>query len=196
MRSAMANRDTKDRRSSVDERIRQTATLLLARIDEGDERAEEELFELIHADLHAQAARLPDGSPAPQATDLVHAAYERLFQDGSGRWENRRHYLRVSAHALRAILVDHARAGRSSPGREDPIDRLVAEFERRFVGILPLDESLRALEQEDPRAASVVELRLFAGLTLGEVAGVLRYPMRTIERDWTFARIRLRGSIR
>jgi RNA polymerase sigma factor (TIGR02999 family) len=186
----------------VDEKTRNTVTVLLRQIEAGDRRAEDQLFELVYADLHRQAerflARLP-ASATLGSTDLVHEAYAKLFVGDAGKWENRRHFLGVAAKAMRSILVDHARsrgrAKRSPAGDRVALDSVVAKFEEKMIDILDLDETLTALAKEDARAAQVVELRLFAGLSVAEVAGVLQVPKRTVERDWTFARIRLRRLI-
>ncbi|MDH3591454.1 MAG: ECF-type sigma factor [Planctomycetota bacterium] len=186
----------------MDERTRSTATLLLRQLEDGDDGAEEQLFELVYADLHRQAERCLVGQPASQtlqSTDLVHEVYAKLFVGEVGKWENRRHFLGVAAKAMRSILVDHARARhrakRSPPGERVALDSLVARFEERTLDVLALEAALCQLAEEDTRAARVVELRLFAGLSVSEVAGVLQLPKRTIERDWTFARIRLRRLI-
>lgn len=183
----------------VDENTRNTVTLLLRQIESGDRGAEDQLFELVYADLHRQAERCLRGQPASRtlhSTDLVHEAYAKLFVGDAGKWENRRHFLGVAAKAMRSILVDHARsrhrAKREPPGDRLALDNVVAKFEQRVIDILDLDEALSILASDDPRAAQVVELRLFAGLSVTEIAGVLQVPKRTIERDWTFARLRLR----
>jgi len=183
----------------VDEKTKHTVTLLLRQIEDGDNGAEDQLFELVYADLHREAghciARLPIAETL-QSTDLVHEVYAKLFVGDAGKWENRRHFLGVAAKAMRSILVDHARAKqrakRTPPGERDALDSLVTKFEDRAINVLELDDALCKLADEDSRAARVVELRIFAGLTVSEVAGVLQVPKRTIERDWTFARIRLR----
>ena len=191
-----------NRTELVDDRTKHTVTLLLRQIGDGDDEAEDQLFELVYADLHRQADRAIAGRPLSdslQSTDLVHEVYAKLFVGEGGKWENRRHFLGVAAKAMRSILVDHARAKRRAkrtpPGERAALDSLVTKFEDRVIDVLDLDAALCELAKEDARAARVVELRLFAGLTMSEVAGVLQLPKRTIERDWTFARIRLKRLI-
>ena len=186
----------------LDEKTKHTVTLLLRQISDGDDEAEDQLFELVYADLHREAGRVNAGRPLSdtlQNTDLVHEVYAKLFVGDGGKWENRRHFLGVAAKAMRSILVDHARAKRRAkrtpPGERAALDSVVTKFEDRAIDVLDLDAALVSLAEEDARAARVVELRLFAGLTMSEVAGVLQLPKRTIERDWTFARIRLRRLI-
>ena len=186
----------------MDEKTKNTVTLLLRQIGEGEAGAEDQLFELVYADLHREADRCIARqlvTESLQSTDLVHEVYAKLFVGEAGKWENRRHFLGVAAKAMRSILVDHARAKqrvkRRPPGERTALDSLVTKFEDRAIDVLDLDSALCTLAKEDSRAARVVELRLFAGLTVSEVAGVLQLPKRTIERDWTFARIRLRRLI-
>ena len=183
----------------VDEKTRNTVALLLRHIEEGDESAEDQLFELVYADLRRKAGRLVSGQPDPRAlqgTDLVHDVYAGLFVGDAGKWESRRHFLGVAARAMRCVLVDHARARkrakRAPAADRAALDLLVASFAERTVDVLDLDLALQELADDDSRAARVVELRMFAGLSMNEMAGVLQLPKRTIERDWTYARIRLR----
>jgi RNA polymerase sigma factor (TIGR02999 family) len=182
----------------LDEKTKQTITVLLRRIEEGDNGAEDQLFDLVYADLHHAAERClspQKSSHTLQSTDLVHEAYAKLFAKSAGKWENRRHFLAVAAKAMRSILVDHARAKRrmkrAPAGERVALDSLVAKFEDRTIDVLDLNEALDALAADDARAAQVVELRLFAGLSVDEVAGVLGLPKRAVERDWTYARIQL-----
>jgi len=186
----------------LDEQTKNTVSLLLRQIEDGDAGAEDQLFELVYADLHREAGRIIAKQPVRetlQNTDLVHEVYAKLFVGEAGKWENRRHFLGVAAKAMRSILVDHARAKRRAkrtpPGKRAALDSLITKFEDRVINVLELDDALCALAAEDSRASRVVELRLFAGLTVSEVAGVLQVPKRTVERDWTFARIRLKRLI-
>jgi DNA-directed RNA polymerase specialized sigma24 family protein len=152
----------------LDEKTKQTITVLLRRIEEGDNGAEDQLFDLVYADLHHAAERClspQKSSHTLQSTDLVHEAYAKLFAK--------------------------RRMKRAPAGERVALDSLVAKFEDRTIDVLDLNEALDALAADDARAAQVVELRLFAGLSVDEVAGVLGLPKRAVERDWTYARIQL-----
>ncbi|MGQ0613725.1 MAG: ECF-type sigma factor [Planctomycetaceae bacterium] len=187
----------------MDERTHETITALLLRVEAGDSDADAKLYRIVYADLHENAVRCMRSQPASHtfhATDLVHEAYLKLFGSTKGRWSNRRHFLAVAAQAMRSILIDHARgrnrAKRRAPGERLALDTLAAGFGEREIDLLALDEALTVLAREDPRAARVVELRLFAGLEVEEVGRVLGIAKRAVERDWTFARLRLQRILR
>lgn len=177
-------------------------TLLLQRMSAGDESAREKVFQAIHAELHRRArgllgARSRDHSL--QASALVNETYLKLVQHEGVQWESRKHFFCVAAKAMRSVLVDHARgkARRKRVPLEDDssFSSLVDRFEERATDLLALDRALEALAREDDQAARVVELRFFAGLTAAETARVLDLSVRTVDRDWEFARAWLRDRM-
>jgi RNA polymerase sigma-70 factor (ECF subfamily) len=178
-------------------------TVLLKRMGGGDKTARDELFRLVHGDLHAQARWLMRAQPTGhtlQATALVNEAYLRLAGDRTVDWEDRRHFFGVAARAMRSVLVDHARAKarakRTPPDlAETRLDELCRDHEDRVVDMLELDRSLTELAGQDEQAAQVVELRFFGGLTVEETAKVLDCSGRTVEREWRFARSWLRERL-
>ena len=85
---------------------------------------------------------------------------------------------------------------RASTGERVPLDSLVAQFERDGLDLVTLDEALVKLHASDEREARIVELRFFAGLTLPEIADVLGVPLRSVERDWSHARLWLKRALR
>jgi len=126
-----------------------------------------------------------------QPTALVHEAYMRLNATERSI-DDRTRFGAAAAIAMRRVLVDHARARNASKrgggwGRLD-LDVVDAQGETRPVGILELDEALRNLASEDERAARVVELRFFGGLTVDQAASMLDVSPRTVDTDWRFAR--------
>lgn len=139
------------------------------------------------------------------ATALVHEAYLRLAgrPQQAGGWANEAHFFVAAAEAMRRVLVDHARGrmrikrggdGRSPARRLDPsvlknVSSVAVEAEPEAV--LALDEAFSRLEQEDPRGAAVVRLRFYAGLSVEQSATVLGVSVRTVKREWAFARARL-----
>lgn len=125
-------------------------------------------------------------------TALVHEAYLRL-SDHRGEWESHEHFLAAAASAMRRILVDHARrrgAARRGHGAR-PVTLTVdsgAATPPLTVDVLALHQALIALASEDGRAAKVVELRFFGGLTNDEVGTVLGVSPASAKRDWAFAK--------
>lgn len=126
------------------------------------------------------------------ATDVVHEAYFRLMGGTSPSWDNRAHFFLAAAEAMRRILIEHARrrnrvkrGGRRVRVELSSVD-LAADYDVEQV--LALDDVFQRLEQQDPRAASVVRLRFYAGLNVEETAKALEVSERTVKREWAFAR--------
>jgi RNA polymerase sigma factor (TIGR02999 family) len=161
----------------------------------GRPEAAEELMNLVYAELRILAARfmrreLPGHTL--QTTALVHEAYIRLCDADSIDWQNRAHFFAVAAQQVRRVLVDHARRTRAEKRwgvlkKVSLADVNVVQIDRG-ESLLELDEALGRLAQMDARAASVVELRYFGGLTEREPAEVLNISTATLKRDWEFAR--------
>lgn len=154
-----------------------------------------DLLPLVYAQLHAAARRLmSEERPGHtlQATALVHEAYARLAQAGVA-WSSPGAYYRAAALAMRRILIDHARergtikrGSGKRPGHLDGVLDLAAADDPAQV--MALDRAVSRLEAEDARAAEVVMLRFYAGLTVDETAAALGQSRRTVLRDWEFAR--------
>ena len=129
----------------------------------------------------------------------MNEAWLRLF--GTQReWEHREHFLGVAARAMRSVVVDYARKRatlkRGGSWRRQPLDEVVALYEKSIPNLLGLDDALSRLAENDERRARVVELRFFGGLTLEETAEALDIPQRTVERDWVTARAWLRRRLK
>jgi RNA polymerase sigma factor (TIGR02999 family) len=174
-------------------------TLLLEAVAQREEFSAEKLMPLVYNDLRLLAAtRMATESEEHtlQPTALVHEAWLRLSKSGERRWNDRTHFFRVAAMAMRRILVDHARQkarlkrGGNAVRIKDLSSRDLAQVppdER----ILLIDHALERLEGIDPEGAQVVTLKFFANYTTREIAGILDVAERTIERRWTYARVRL-----
>ena len=170
-------------------------TRILQAVREGDPNAAGDLLPLVYAELRKLARSLmvktPPGNTL-QPTALVHEAYLRLVGGEDPGWNSRGHFFGAAARAMRQILVEQARRkAREKHGGEQ--QRLAADVEELAielppVDILSLDEALDRLESEDPRKAKIVMLRFFAGLTEEETAAALGVSLRTIQREWRFAR--------
>jgi RNA polymerase sigma factor (TIGR02999 family) len=176
---------------------------LLAEAQRGTPAALDAVFEATYSHLRAVARSLlrrerPDHTL--QATDLVHAAWIKLVDQSRVSWTDRAHFLNIGARAMRQILVDHARR-RHAAKRMDGAQRITfnedaghgaaASFE-----VLALHDALERFSTLDPRAATVVEARVFGGMSTQEVAHVLNVSTRTVELDWTVARRWLARELR
>jgi RNA polymerase sigma factor (TIGR02999 family) len=135
-----------------------------------------------------------------QATALVNEAYLRLVDAQDVRWQDRTHFLAVSARIMRHILVDHARARRYQK-RGGEMDRVT--FDEALVvtnepsqDFVALDDALEALSRFDERKSRVIELRFFGGLTVEETASVLNVSPDTVMRDWRLAKVWLQREMR
>lgn len=186
-------------------------TRILTQIESGDPSAAEQLLPLVYDELRKlAAARLAQEKPGQslQATALVHEAYLRLVAspgrdtssashgresgEAEQHWNSRGHFFGAAAEAMRRILVDQARRKREVKHGGElqrvAIDGLEPIAAGPSDDLLALDESLGRLEALDPLAASVVKLRYFGGLSMPEAAESLGIPLRTAERNWTYAR--------
>jgi RNA polymerase sigma factor (TIGR02999 family) len=171
-------------------------TRILSAIEEGDPSAAEQLLPLVYDELRKlAAARLAQEQPGQtlQATALVHEAYLRLVGgETPHRWDSRRHFFAAAAEAMRRILVESARRKHSAKHggqctRIDLDEALVVGDEPRH-DLLDLDELLNQLTASDPRAAELVKLRFFAGLTGDQAAEVLGIAPRSADLLWAYAR--------
>ncbi len=175
-------------------------TELVRRLGGGDPGVAEELLPLVYDELRAVAqglfARQPHGHTL-QPTALVHEAWLKLA--GSRQdWETRSHFFSVAARAMRQVLTDYARARRTDRRgkgwqKVTFADQLASD--RQDYDLVDMDDALHRLAQANERHARVVELRLFAGLTVDEVAAVLGVTPRTIKLDWRSARAWLRHAL-
>lgn len=173
----------------------QRLTETLMAIEGGDPRAASELLPLVYSELrklaHSLMARRPPGNTL-QTTALVHEAYLRLVGEADIGWNSRGHFFGAAAQAMRRILVDQARR-KASEKHGGGLRRTVGSdwelaVEPPSIDVLALDEAIGRMECEDPRKARIVMLRYFAGLTEAEVAETLDISLRTVEREWRFAR--------
>jgi RNA polymerase sigma factor (TIGR02999 family) len=171
-------------------------TRLLQAIENGDGHAAEHLLPIVYDELRRLAQmKLSNEKPGQtlQATALVHEAYLRLVDTQRlQHWNGRGHFFVAAAESMRRILVEKARqkqqVGRGGDWQRVPIDSLEIAADAPSEDLLALDESLRRFEEHDPDAAKLVKLRYFAGMTMPEAAEALGMPLRTAERNWTYAR--------
>jgi RNA polymerase sigma factor (TIGR02999 family) len=178
-------------------------TQILGKIEAGDPLAAEQLLPLIYDELRKLAAeKMAQENPGQtlQATALVHEAYIRLVDQAvPQRWESRGHFFAAAAEAMRRILVENARRKRAIKAGGN-LKRI--EFEQAEVTIAPLsddllalDETLTQLANEDPAAAQLAKLRLFAGLEVEDAAASLGMSRTNGFRHWAYARAFLQAAM-
>jgi RNA polymerase sigma factor (TIGR02999 family) len=171
-------------------------TRILSAVEQGNPQAAEQLLPLVYNELRKLAAqRLTQENPGQtlQATALVHEAYLRLVDTTvAQRWDNRGHFFAAAAEAMRRILIENARrkslVKHGVRHQRIDLDEILCHVEAPADHLLALDDALTRLEATDSGAAALVKLRYFAGLTMPEAAATLGVPLRTAERNWTFAR--------
>ncbi len=166
-------------------------------------RASAELLPLVYDELRALAARRLNDEKDPQslqATALVHEAWLSLAGDDERSWDNRRHFFRAAAKAMRNIMVDRARAKDCQKRGNRPeivdiekLDIADASIDER---VLLVDEMLTRMESTDPESVRVTTLKFFGGLTNREIAEMDGVTERTVERNWAYARAKLLRMIR
>jgi RNA polymerase sigma factor (TIGR02999 family) len=174
---------------------KQQVTRLLCEWRNGDPHALEKLIPIVQPELqrlaHHYMSRERPGHTL-QTTALLDDAYLRLAEKSPVQWENRAHFFAVAAQIMRRIMVDHARQRdalkRGGGVIKITLDECVAVTQTRAAELLALDEALEKLAAADQRKAKVVEMRYFGGLTMEEIADVLKIHVNTVTRDWTAAR--------
>jgi RNA polymerase sigma factor (TIGR02999 family) len=178
-------------------------TRILSAIEKGDPKAAEQLLPLVYEELRRLAARrLSREKPGQtlQATALVHEAYLRLVGGDPARpWDGRGHFFAAAAEAMRRILVERARRKRSLKRGAGAVRADLEEIDlaapEAADEVLAVDEALAGLAAADPRAAELVKLRYFAGMSLPEAARALGMAPRSADRLWAYARAWLRRAI-
>lgn len=171
-------------------------TGLLAAWSGGDESALERLMPLVYGELRRLARHYMNReSPGHtlQTTALVNEAYLRLVNWKEVQWQNRAHFFAVSARMMRRILVDFARdkhyLKRGGGTLRVSLSEAASFTGDRGADLVALDEALTALAKVDPRKGQVVEMRFFGGLSVEEVAEVLKVSEETVMRDWRLAKV-------
>jgi RNA polymerase sigma factor (TIGR02999 family) len=170
-------------------------TQILEAIDQGNPKAAEQLLPLVYDELRKLAAhKMANERPGHtlQPTALVHEAWLRLVGGEASKFENRTHFFAAAAEAMRRILVESARRKKrlKHGGQLERVDFDAMELPLPMPDdeLLALDEALDRLSTVDSRAAEVVKLCFFVGLTQPQAASELGLSLSTVERLWSFAR--------
>ena len=182
--------------SSSSDRSGPHVTELLLAWGRGDRSALDELVPIVHQELRRLARLQMRGerdNHTLQTTALVNEAFIRLVDLRRIRWQDRAHFLALSARLMRRILVDHARSRNTHKRGEGAVtvaldDSVVVPGERG-ADLVALDDALESLTAMDPRKGQVVELRFFGGLSVEETAEALHISPETVLRDWRLAKV-------
>lgn len=172
---------------------------LLQAYGAGDRNALDVLMPLIYGELKRRAAaRMRRERPGSllQPTALVNELYVKLVREKERTFANRSHFYAICASMMRQILIDHARRNQADRrGGEDALEMAAPEPESQPVNQIALNQALEELAARSPRAASVVELRFFGGLSVEEAAQALGTSPKTVKREWVAAKAWLYGRI-
>jgi RNA polymerase sigma factor (TIGR02999 family) len=169
---------------------------VLDAIERGQTRAADELLPLVYDELRRLAAwKMAHESEGQtlQPTALVHEAWLRLAGANAERpFQGRTHFMAAAAEAMRLILIDRARRRKAQKrgcgAKKLDLDQVNAAAQADSETLLMMEDALVKLAREDPRAAELIKLRFFAGLTNEEAAQALGISERSAKRYWTYAR--------
>jgi RNA polymerase sigma factor (TIGR02999 family) len=178
-------------------------TELLLAFRRGERDAFDRLLPLVYDDLR-RIARRQLGGPNPNQTlnptGLVHESYLKMVDQTRVDWQDRSHFLAISARAMRQVIIGYARKRNASKrGGDAPrvtLDERRIAVDQQAEQLLALDRALSRLAERDERLARVVECRFFAGLSEEETAEALGVSLRTAQRDWMRARGWLKEELR
>jgi RNA polymerase sigma factor (TIGR02999 family) len=178
-------------------------TQVLEAVQAGDAQAAEQLLPLVYDELRrlaaARMAQQPPGQTL-QPTALVHEAWLKLAAHEGSRWQNRQHFFRAAAEAIRQILIDRARRRlrlRHGQGQQRvALDDIQLAAPEKDEVLVQLDEALAELRAASAERAEIVNLRFFAGLSEAEIADILKISERSVQRQWSYARAWLFARIR
>ena len=165
-----------------------------------DSSPADQLWELVYPELRRRAGNLFKGERSGHtlsATAVVNEVFVRLASTGAREWQDRSHFYAAASGIMRHVLIDHARArtaGKRGGGavRESLDESIFPSVASDEAGFQVVREALDLLAREKERAALVVALRVFGGLTVAEVAEELSVSERTVKSDWITARVRLK----
>lgn len=176
-------------------------TQLLQRWSNGDESALQAVTPLVYDELHRiarSAFSRERGGHTLQPTALLNEAYAKLI-DVNADWQNRAHFFALAARMMRRLLVNHAKAKGAQKRGGDAI-RITLQEDRVGAGhsdeqLLALDGALAELATFDPRAAELLELHYFGGLTYVELALTVKISESTVRRDLRAAKAWIRRKL-
>jgi RNA polymerase sigma factor (TIGR02999 family) len=180
----------------------QPITHALQDLAKGDPSALDRVMPMVYAEMRKLAGhylRQERNGHTLQPTALVHEAYFRLVGQNQPEFQNRAHFLGVAAHAMRQILIDHARTRNAAKrgGGEGvfSIEEGMDSAMERPSALIQVDDALQALELHDKRKAQLIEMRFFGGMTAEESAEVLNLPVQKIRSELRVAQAWLKREL-
>lgn len=176
-------------------------TQILGRVREGEAGARDELVDAVYQTLRqiAEQQKRHISSHTLDAEGLIGEAYFKVLGKSNVDFENRRHLYGAFSRAMREILIDAARRRsslkRGGGQKRIPLDDIQVAGDAPVSDVVALDRLITSLESEDPRAAEVVRYRFYLNMTEPQIAEVLGVTVRTVQRDWTFAKAFMRREL-
>ena len=181
---------------------RADATEILRDWSLGDNDAPARLMPVVYEELRRRAEAYLKRERADhtlQATALVHETYLRLVDQTRATWKNRAHFCSVAAQLMRRILVQHAREHnrekRGGKWHKIYLDETRELAQEHSPDLVALDDALQTFTKSHPREGAVVEMKFFGGLEAKEIAEVLDVSIKTVLRDWNFAKLWLHREL-
>jgi RNA polymerase sigma factor (TIGR02999 family) len=181
--------------------VPQQVTELLIAWSNGDQGALDQLMPLVYEELHRLAHHYMSRERSDhtlQTSALVNEAYLHLVDQSSVHWQNRAQFFGLAAQLMRHILIDHARThtrAKRGSGRKVALEDFAVLNPERGAELIALDDALKKLAAMHPRKGQIVELKFFGGLTVEEIAEMLKVSPVTVMRDWSFAKAWLRREV-
>jgi len=171
----------------------------LLRVAADDSSLADRLWELVYPELRKRAAFLVQRERSDHtlsATAVVNEAFVRLSSRMAHEWKDRSHFYAVASGIMRHVLIDHARSHRADKRgggapKQELVESVFPSVRNDEDGFGEAERALDALAQESERAALVVALRVFGGLTIPEIAREVKVAERTVKNDWALAKERL-----
>ena len=181
-----------------------TLTELIAQVGAGNREARDELFAAAYSELRKLArSRLRDGGRNTylETTALVHESYLRFLNAGELRIDDRKAFFAYASKVMRSVIIDSVREHRAERRGGNLLEltlntQLGADLPDGEAEVLQVHDALLALEQVEPRLATVVEMRYFGGYSETEIAETLDLTERTVRRDWEKARLLLMSALK
>jgi len=172
------------------------ATRLLNQVKEGDDKAVNQLYDLVYEELRILAKQQLKKSHSKNTlhtTALVHEAYLKMFDRSELDFQNRTHFFALSARVMRQIIIDAYRMKlaekRGGAVVNATLDDKITGEEVHIDQLLTIDHALEKIFKMDERMGKVVECKFFAGMKEKEIAACLGVSVRTIRYDWQKARM-------